>query len=134
MVRNHPRASLPCNAPMYFSARAHASWATSSASAGLRVSQRARLWAASRCGKTSSSKRLTSDKRMLLIASTPRSGDDANRALHVFVPRPTEHVTHKRELADLVGRHRDLGHLTGNDRPARLEVRHAEAHHHVCTR
>src|ERR1700730_14628766 len=60
---------------MYLSARMHASWTTSSASSGLRVSQRARLCAASSCGKTNSSKRLTSDKRMLLaLLSIPRSG------------------------------------------------------------
>src|SRR5664279_1957405 len=38
-------------------ARTHASWTTSSASCASRVSQRARLYAASRCGRTYCSKR-----------------------------------------------------------------------------
>ena len=41
-------------------------------------------------------------------------------ALHVFVPRAAEHVTQKGELAELVGRHRDLGRPTWNNRPGQL--------------
>ena len=67
MVRN-PRsrlcASSPSNAPMYLSARKQASWTTSSASSGLRVSSFAKDRGRRQRGAGPAlSKRLTSDKQ-----------------------------------------------------------------------
>src|SRR5688572_17251501 len=56
MASNHGRASPPLNDLKWRRARRNDSWTTSSASRSLRVSQRARLYAASRCGRTVSSK------------------------------------------------------------------------------
>src|ERR1700676_5149348 len=57
MVRNQALAFVPCNPDAYFNARSSASCTMSSASASLRDSQRARLYAEFRCGSTSSAQR-----------------------------------------------------------------------------
>src|SRR5215831_18814850 len=57
MVRSQGRLSPPRKLPKNFQARKYASCTTSSASCSFHVSQRARLYAASRCGKTTCSKR-----------------------------------------------------------------------------
>src|SRR6202049_3847453 len=57
MVRNQALAFVPCNPNAYFNARSSASCTMSSASASLRDSQRARLYAEFRCGSTSSAQR-----------------------------------------------------------------------------
>src|SRR5438132_486452 len=57
MVRNQALAFVPCNPDAYFNARSSASCTMSSASASLRESQRARLYAEFRCGSTSSAQR-----------------------------------------------------------------------------
>src|SRR5579863_73491 len=52
----HERASPPRKAGKNRNARRYASWTMSCASCSLRVSHRARLYAASRCGSTDASK------------------------------------------------------------------------------
>src|SRR4051794_2251847 len=72
MVMNHARALVPVSESRYLSARRHASCTTSSASRASRVSHRARLYPASRCGMTSWSKRCESANggSMILMAKT----------------------------------------------------------------
>ena len=57
MVSSHARLSTPRKVSKNLKARKYASWTISSASAELRVSHRAKLYAPSKCGNTHCSKR-----------------------------------------------------------------------------
>src|ERR1051325_2827647 len=124
MVSSHGRAS-PSNPPKKRKARSIASWSTSSASWSLRVSQRARLYAASICGSTCCSKR----SRSLKIGSCY-----AHLAAHLLVTLAAEDVAHEVEAAALLRGEGEPRHLAGHDVGAEVQLRHVEAHEHICRR
>src|SRR6185295_9331753 len=104
-----------------------ASCTTSSASWSLRVSQRARLNAASRCGITSCSNLA---RRSLKARSwyRARSGDDAQRAAHQLVVVAAEHVAEERKSAGLLRRQAQARHLPRQDVGAHAQIDRLEAH------